>query len=270
MTVIQNSTLLVNNWFADRIICSVNFSKVYSCIYIFSQNFFIFNCFFERRNAGVLFAVDVESSTVFNNFSFNVVKFDSIISRFMTWQFISVYTCYNCFYPVIICFCFCICWSVETSIVQLFNLFFCQSSVTTFGIPSATMEPVLFSRFFNSCIENILSQFYIRNCFDFVCTFCPVSIIYFLIFSVQRHPDNVTWFEVYCFVVVDSSCCVSDDVTVFVCYKQRTIKCKTFWPRCCVVGSCVVGNSKSVSAHAKYHSRSHSYGKYFFHSLSSS
>ena len=97
-----------------------------------------------------------------------------------------------------------------------------------------------------------------------------INSVNFLIISVQRHPDNVTWFEINCFIGVDVGCCFFDDITVFVCYKEGTFKCKTFWPRSCVVGTAIVGDSKSVSAHAQYHSRSHSYGKYFFHSLSSS
>ena len=95
-------------------------------------------------------------------------------------------------------------------------------------------------------------------------------IINFLVVSVQRHPDNVTWFEINVFFIVDCGGCFFNDVAVFVCYKQFTIKFEVAWPISLVIRACAVLDSESVSAHAQYHSRSHSYGKYFFHSLSSS
>ena len=101
-------------------------------------------------------------------------------------------------------------------------------------------------------------------------TFVVLCIVFFLIVSVQRHPDNVTWLEVYGFAVVQLGGSFLNDVAIFVGYKQFTVKFEVVRPISLVVRASAVGNSKSVSAHAKYHSRSQCYGKYFFHSLSSS
>ena len=269
MTVVELGALLINNRFAYNVVNGIYFSQVNGCVYIFSQNFFVLDSFFESRNALVLFAVDVEMSAVLNYFSVDTVEFDFVTIRFITWQSIGVNASYSGLNPfMVLTFCSTF-WCIETFIVQFFDVFFAQRLMTIFSVPFA-IEPVLISRFFLCGIEYISSQFNVAYCVDSVRTWFVVSIVYELIISVQRHPDNVTWFEVNVFVVVQLGGSFLNDVAIFVGYKQFTVKFEVARPISLVVRASAVGNSKSVSAHAKYHSRSQCYGKYFFHSLSSS
>ena len=114
------------------------------------------------------------------------------------------------------------------------------------------------------------NNFVLLLSFDIIFALGVRRIINLLMISVQRHPDNVTWLEVNGLVVVQSGGSVGDDVAVFVGYEQFAIKTEVFRPICLVVGTAIVGNGERANAHAKYHSRSQCYGKYFFHSLSSS
>ena len=269
MTVVEFGALLINNRFAYNVVNGSYFSQVNGCVYIFSQNFFVLDSFFESRNALVLFAVDVETSAVLNYFSADTVEFDFVNIRFITWQSIGVNASYSGLNPLVVGASLSICWCIETFSVQVFNFFFVQRFHTIFSIPFA-IKPVFCSGFFFSGIEYISSQFNAAYCIDSIRTWFVVSIVYELIVSVQRHPDNVTWLEVYGFAVVQRSGSFLNDVAIFVGYKQFTIKFEVARPISLVVRASAVGNSKSVSAHAKYHSRSQCYGKYFFHSLSSS
>ena len=101
-------------------------------------------------------------------------------------------------------------------------------------------------------------------------TLGPGVLPLILIVGIQRHPDNVTWLEVNRLAVVQLGGGFLNDVTIFVSYKQLAIELEVGRPVCFVIRASAILNSKSVSAHAQYHSRSQCYGKYFFHSLSSS
>ena len=129
---------------------------------------------------------------------------------------------------------------------------------------------VLLFAIYNCGVVNNVIQFDVFDSINIFFALSPISIIGQLIVSVQRHPDNVTWLEVNRLVVVQLSGSFLDDVAVFVGYKQLAVELEILRPVCFIVCASAVGNGESVSAHANYHSRSQCYGKYFFHSLSSS
>ena len=132
---------------------------------------------------------------------------------------------------------------------------------------------------FTFVLENINARFrninvkinlYASSSFFVIFALNVGRVINNLIVSVQRHPDGVTWLEVNSLAVVQSGGGLLDDVAISVGYEQRTAKFEIRRPVSFLIGASAVGNGESVSAHAKYHSRSQCYGKYFFHSLSSS
>ena len=242
VTIFYNFTRV--NWFACRIV---------STIYTFQVNCYVSvsaihsSCLFELINIGVTSCANIVSFTIFSNFSIFAIIF------YFSWDVFNIN-----FSKMDIC-CTFFCWQPTYEIC-------CSIIVGTRYIPFVTILP-----------ESSLAELYINNvnfnaCYSiqFIVAFVVNVIIFYLIISVQRHPDNIAWFEVYCFVIVEFCSGFFNQFAVFVCYKQGTIKLEVVWPISLFIGACAVGNSKSVSAHAKYHSRSHSYGKYFFHSLSSS
>ena len=95
-------------------------------------------------------------------------------------------------------------------------------------------------------------------------TFFVGVVPYILIVSIQRHPDGVAWLEVNRLAVVQSGRSFLNDVAIFVGYKQLAIELEVGRPVCFVLRASAIGNGESVRAHAKYHSRSQCYGKYFF------
>ena len=124
-----------------------------------------------------------------------------------------------------------------------------------------------------SCLPQIKIRFIQLYTLDSVLsigTLGPGVLPLILIVGIQRHPDNVTWLEVNRLAVVQLGGGFLNDVTIFVGYKQLAIELEVGRPVCFVIRASAILNSKSVSAHAQYHSRSQCYGKYFFHSLSSS
>ena len=121
-----------------------------------------------------------------------------------------------------------------------------------------------------SVIEIRRVQSYALNSVLTISAFSPGVLPLILIVGIQRHPDNVTWLEVNRLAVVQLGGGFLNDVTIFVSYKQLAIELEVGRPVCFVIRASAILNSKSVSAHAQYHSRSQCYGKYFFHSLSSS
>ena len=271
MTVVEFGTFFFNNWFAYNVVNRSNFFEVNGYIYIFLSVFAVFQSFCESFFGLVLFAVDVVSGAVFSNSSLYFIKHNLVAS---SWNARSN-TGYNVFLPVLPTVSW-VLWCMETCSFQFFLFFFGHQNVfaginINVSIPFAVLTTVvLFFAFNNGSVVYYVSQFNVAYCVDSVRTWFVVSIVYELIISVQRHPDNVTWFEVYVLAVVQRSGSFLNDVAIFVGYKQFTIKFEVARPISLVVRASAVGNSKSVSAHAKYHSRSQCYGKYFFHSLSSS
>ena len=276
VTVINNRTFLINAWFTNPFIIAFNFNEVYSSINLCSCVGTRSKSIVERVYRIVFLTIDVEFQAAFFNFSLLSIEFDFFACSCVSTTSICIYI--FCTFEVIYSInfsCFGRQWNISSIFfVQLFDFIISVCSAT---IPSVTVNTIPFAitvspeiYFFEYSVEMIISQFDVRNSFFVISAFAPIIAVGQLIISVQRHPDNVTWFEVYCFIVVQVCCCFSNDVAIFICYKQSTIKLEIGWPISLVVGTAIVGDSKSVSAHAQYHSRSHSYGKYFFHSLSSS
>ena len=241
--VVVRCNFISIDWFADRFISTINAFFNYSDVSIFCTLFSksLFECWFRfiTSTSNVVFCSSIIISTV----DFNCISLIYFILIFTGSCFAGSY------FDLIISY-----WCNYRLIIS--NLF----PVTIFILIN------LFAEFFYGECYISFNSFVISR----LCAFFVFMIINCLIFSKQRHPDNVTWLEINRFAVVQLCGGFFDDVAIFVCYKQGTIKLEFFWPISLFIGACAVGNSKSVSAHAKYHSRSHSYGKYFFHSLSSS
>ena len=270
MTVCTVTVFGINVWFADLIVSTFDLNEIYYCVSFFSCVVTFSNFFVESFNSFVLFAVDVESQAVLFNFSFYAIKNDFL--AFCLIVRTDVFENF-CFFGQFVDATLWIGWQFEAfsfnfsdfSFGQFVTAVSIRSTPPLFCLCIVVERNVAFRKTEFAVIQsNIADSIYI------VFAFRPVSVIGQLIVSVQRHPDNVTWFEVNVFVVVQLGGSFLNDVAVFVGYKQFTIKFEVVRPISLVIGSAVVGNSKSVSAHAKYHSRSQCYGKYFFHSLSSS
>ena len=266
-----NTICVVNFWFLNFIVCCSNFlccNSTADGVTIFLSAIIVF-FFKEFVQCFLNFCRRTTVSFTVNNYFYGF-NFSCFIRTVNVYN----YFCWNA-YPCI--------FANFSNSVETFGIFVVQLSptrhvehvslcysVSFVCIPAFAWNQIVI--FLNSfCSSEIaVSQFNVADSCNFVFTFCVVSCVSKLIISVQRHPDNIAWFEVYCFVIVEFCSGFFNQFAVFVCYKQGTIKLEFFWPISLFIGACAVGNSKSVSAHAKYHSRSHSYGKYFFHSLSSS
>ena len=241
----------INYWFANRLIFALYFGEVNGdvsilCCASFSQSFF--ECFFSF----VAGSTDVVSFAIF---------FDVSV-RIRIWQCF----CTDGYFSQIIGLVFLISYSSffardEVIFWQRVQFIIAAVGLSVFLVSPQIVFYINFDVSFNS---------YCGNSVNILFTFVVLCIVYFLVISVQRHPDNVSWFEVNVFVVVQLGGSFLNDVAIFVGYKQFTVKFEVVRPISLVVRASAVGNSKSVSAHAKYHSRSQCYGKYFFHSLSSS
>ena len=158
-------------------------------------------------------------------------------------------------------------WSLITMIeynAAFGNFKVVNNYLTTWGV-SNVYSISRFAGHRACCINNYFTSF-----MSIIFGFVSLNRVIFLIVCIQRHPDNIAWLEINIFIIIDVGCCIGDDIAVFVGYKQGTIEFEVGRPISLVVGTCVVLDSESVSAHAQYHSRCQSYGKYFFHSLFSS
>ena len=257
MTVCTNTVLGINRRFANPLVFAFDLFEVNS-YFNFVQSVVCFSqSFFESFYRFILFAVDVEFSAVLYNSSFYVVKGQSVRNG----------NAVNCAFfgqSSIALF-------VEARHSVAFVVFFLVLFPVIINKNPNSIAILLNVEFFVSSFRELrISQLDGVDSFNFIFAFAPVSVVGQLIISVQRHPDNVTWLEVYGFAVVQLGGSFLNDVAIFVGYKQFTVKFEVARPISLVVRASAVGNSKSVSAHAKYHSRSQCYGKYFFHSLSSS
>ena len=264
MTVSNTGTILyINIWLADLIIGALDFLYIYSNV-----SFFIrvsSSCLDKIIYVFVTSRANVVSFTVFYNVSHNVVVFnlswDRINSNFYSFEYFNgyirvdrIFHCASLYHGVT-------CWNTTSIFWMTTAHFIIFTILTLINLPITIPSPI---------IVNHIVQFDRADSFVTIGAFGPFSIINFLIFSIQRHPDNVTWLEVNRLVVVQSGGSFLNDVAVFVGYKQLAIELEFIRPVCFVARASAVGNGESVSAHAKYHSRSQCYGKYFFHSLSSS
>ena len=254
------TVLGINRRFANPLVFAFDLFEVNSYFNIVQSVICFSQFFFESFYRFVLFAVDVEFSAVLYNSSLFIIEH----------KFVRNGNTANCTFFGQSSIAILVKRRQGVAFIVFSIILLIPSTIAVFIYPSTICIFVYFEYGVTFYIKLFLVQFDSVDSFNFVFAFTPVSVIGQLIISVQRHPDNVAWFEVNGFVIVQLGGSFFNDVAVFVGYKQFTIKFEVVRPISLVVRASAVGNSKSVSAHAKYHSRSQCYGKYFFHSLSSS